>query len=119
MDLVDDVLFEGAVASAVVEGVKAAVIVDAQIGTVSGFEADKVAPDVLHVEFGVSSIMVAGVKVRASGVIETEVVVIVGSNFDDVVVQVLDSPPGLSAAIAFEPERAAAAVSCEGLAVDS
>jgi len=97
---------------------EAAVIGNAQVVTMMRPEGNTV-PVVLHVEFGVSAFVMAVMEVSLSGVVASEVVVVVRFNLDYVIVEMLDRPHSGLVVGLFEEEATFASMPGEALAVDA
>jgi len=70
-------------------------------------------------EFGIPTVVVAAVQVRATVIIAAQVVVIMRADLDNVVVQMFDYPSRFRMADCFEPQIPARAMSCQGFDVDA
>ena len=116
--LIDDDLLEDRVRSAVGVSEPTAVGLDGEVVAVVGSEGDHVASEVLHVELGIAAVVVGVMEVRPAALVASDVVVVVGSDFDDVVVHALDLPHRRFISMGLEVELVVFAVARQSFAVD-
>jgi len=117
--LVEHDFFKDRVRSAVAVGEDGSMIVDAEIVAMLAPEGNLVSSEVFHMQLGISAFVVAVVKERSSIIIHADEVVVVGTDFYYVIVEVLDGPLGFLVSVLLEPQMSPPTVSREGLPVDA